>query len=166
MVSYDDRVSTAQMAKRPPAIPNGLIEDLKLNLTHRKVSRGMELLDAHQDLITSFDPKQSNAAGLAAYVAQWVDVGYRGPTLLESMLCRFPKDVRSELPVRDYLLLRMAEGALALAQDRPDDARFNFDFVLAMREEVTDQITVSLAPYWIARCQRRKAQDANALEHA
>jgi len=166
MLSYDDRVSTPQMAKRPPAIPNGLIEDLKLNLAHRNVSRGMGLLDAHEHLIASFDPKQPNAAGLAAYVAQWVDVGYRSPALLESMLCRFPKEVRSDLPVRDYLLLRMAEGALALAQDRPDDARFHFDFVLAMREEVTDQVTVSLAHYWIARCQRRKGEYDDALKHA
>ena len=60
----------------------------------------------------------------------------------------------------------MAEGALALAQDRPDDARFHFDFVLAMREEVTDQVTVSLAHYWIARCQRRKGEYDDALKHA
>lgn len=159
-------VVTAMTSRKPGEIPDSLLQELKLNLVARNVSRGMALLEEYAGLIASLNPEQRNAAGLAAYVAQWVDVGYRQPEMVETILRCFNKESRARLPVSDYLQLRMAEGALALAQDRPDDARLHFDFVLSLREEIADPTMVSLAHYWIARCLRRKGEYDDALKHS
>jgi tetratricopeptide (TPR) repeat protein len=163
MISFS--VATATTSGRDREIPDSLLQELKLNLVARNVSQGMAVLDKNAGLIASLDPGQSNAAGLAAYVAQWVDVGYRQPGMVEAILGHFPREARSRLAVGDYLQLRMAEGALALAQDRPDDARFHFDFVLSLQEEIADRALVSLAHYWNARCHRRKGEYDDALRH-
>lgn len=163
---YHASVATATTSRRGREIPDSLLQELKLNLAARNVSQGIALLDANTDLVTSLDPEQRNAAGLVVYLAQWIDVGYNKPNLLEAVLGRFPREVRSRLPVGDYLQLRMAEGSLALSQDRPDDARFHFDFVLSLPEEISDKTLVSLAHYWNARCHRRKGEYDDALKHA
>ncbi|HWZ41901.1 MAG TPA: hypothetical protein VNW97_00415 [Candidatus Saccharimonadales bacterium] len=146
--------------------PDSLLQELKLNLVARNISQGMALLEKYSDLVANLDPERWNAAGLAAYLAQWVDVGYLKPGLMEAVLGRFSREARSRLPVGDYLQLRMAEGALALSQDRPDDARCQFEFVLSLQEEIADRTLVSLAHYWKARCHRRKGEYDDALKHA
>ena len=157
---------TATIPGQGREAPDSLLHDLKLHLVSRNMGRGLELLDRHRGLITAIDPGHRNSAGFAAYLAQWVDVGYGDPKLVESVLMRFPKAARSRLPVGDYLQLRMAEGSLALAQDRPDDALGHFDFVLALQEEIPDPVLVSLAHYWNARCHRRKGEYDESMRHA
>jgi len=161
---YDGPVVTAPRSiKKSPDVPDRLLEELREYLVTRQVSNGVALLDEHAHLFTQLDPTQRNAARLTGAVAQWVDIGYRGPELVEELLARFPGDQRRKLPVGDYLQLRMAEGLLALLRDHPDEALRHFDLVLRMQEEAGDQAVVAIAHFWNARCHRKKGEYDEAL---
>jgi tetratricopeptide (TPR) repeat protein len=157
---------TGPRSKRNQEIPDSLLRELKENVAARQVSQGIALLDAHAQLFASLDPEQRNAAAFVGYVAQWVDIGYREPGLIEKLLARFPRAMRSRLPVYEYLHLRMAEGLLALLHDEPDHALWHFDLVLSMQEEIEDKELVAIAQFWNARCHRKKGEYDEAVKHA
>lgn len=160
------RMSANKVMKKHPDIPDSLLRELKENVASRRVGQGIALLDANEHLLTGLDPEQKNAAAFVGYVAQWVDMGYREPSLVEELLGRFPKSVRGRLPVRDYLHLRTAEGLLFLLHDEPDKALFHFDLVLSMQDEVEDKGLVAITQFWNARCHRKKGEYDKALQHA
>ncbi len=156
-------VTAPRSIKKSPDVPDRLLEELREYLVTRQVSNGIALLDEHAHLFAQLDPAQRNAAALVGAVAQWVDIGYRGPELVEELLARFPHDQRRKLPVGDYLQLRMAEGLLALLRDHSDEALRHFDLVLTMQEEVGDQAVVAIAHFCNARCHRKKGEYDEAL---
>ncbi len=45
------------------------LAELKEDLVCRRIGRGMARLQGHQHLLTSFDPKQKNAAVFTGYLA-------------------------------------------------------------------------------------------------
>jgi tetratricopeptide (TPR) repeat protein len=135
-----------------------------MNVVTRQVAAGFALLDSHRQLLESLEPLERNAASLAGYVAQWVDIGYGDPELLEKLLSRFPPQVRGQLPVAGYLHLRMAEGLLALLRDHTDAALRHFDFVLSLPDEMQEQELLAIAHFWNARCHRRKGEYDEALK--
>jgi tetratricopeptide (TPR) repeat protein len=147
-------------------IPDQLLRDLRQNLVTRQVSSGIALLDAHVHLVPTLDPAQRNAARFLGCVAQWVDIGYSSPDLLEQLVERFPRQRRSDLSLADYLQLRMAEGLLALLRDSPDKALRHFDLVLSLQEEIEDKELVAIAHFWNARCHRKKGEYDEALRRA
>ncbi len=147
-------------------IPDSLLRELKENVATREVSKGIGLLDAHAEVLAMLNPEQKNAAALVGYVAQWVDIGYGEPELIEKLLARFPRRLRASLQLRDYLHLRMAEGLLALLHDKVDDALPHFDLVLSMHEEIEDKELVAIAEFWNARCHRKRGEYDEALKHA
>ena len=148
-------VATARLnVKKNTGVPRQLLQDLKYNLVMRNVSSGIALLNQHEYLFESVGPEQPNSAEFVGCLAQWVDIGYGEPDLIEQLLARFPKEKRGRLSVNDYLHLRMAEGLLALLRDHPDDALRQFDLVLSMQEEIEDKEVVAIAHFWNARCHR------------
>ncbi len=164
---YDSLVpAAARNVRKSRGIPDSLLQDLKKNLVTRHVSSGFALLDAHSHLFASLDPAQRNAAALVGHVAQWVDIGYAGPDLVEQLLARFPQEMKRRLPVGDYLQLRMAEGLLALLRDHPDEALRHFDLVLSLHEEIEDKEMVAIAHFWNGRCHRKKGEYDEALQRS
>lgn len=159
-------MATVAKVRRNLEITDLLLRELKEHVAARQVSKGIALLDANQQLFTALDPQQKNAAAFVGYVAQWVDIGYREPELLEKLLARFPQSGRAHLPLRDYLHLRMAEGLLALLHDETDTALRHFAIVLSMEQEIEDKELVAIAQFWNARCHRRKGEYDEALKHA
>jgi tetratricopeptide (TPR) repeat protein len=157
---------TAPRIKKSLEITDSLLRELKENVAARQVSKGIAMLDANEQLFTTLDPRQKNAAAFVGYVAQWVDIGYREPELLERLLARFPQAGRTRLPLRDYLHLRMAEGLLALLHDETEAALCHFAIVLSMEQEIEDRELVAIAQFWNARCHRRKGEYDEALTHA
>ena len=152
--------------KRADTIPDSLLRELRQHLATRQVSSGIALLEANQHLFAQLGPGQPNAAALVGAIAQWVDIGYRGPDLLEQVLARFPKEHRNGLPLTDYLQLRMAEGLLALLRDHPGEALRHFDLVLLLQEEIEDKAAVAIAHFWNARCHRKKGEYDEALRRS
>ncbi|HEY2496226.1 MAG TPA: tetratricopeptide repeat protein [Candidatus Angelobacter sp.] len=158
--------TTQREIENSPDIPHRLLQELRQNLALRQVSSGIALLDEHVHLFSSLQPSQANAAAFVGCLAQWVDVGYGEPGLIEHLLARFPRDKRGQLPLSDYLQLRMAEGLLALLRDHPDEALSQFDLVLSMQEEIGDKEVVAIAHFWNARCHRKKGEYDEALKRA
>lgn len=160
-------MATARLnIKKNSGVPRQLLQELKHNLVMRHVSSGIELLNRHQHLFASVGPEQANAAAFVGCLAQWVDIGYGEPDLIEQTLSRFPKETRGRLPVNDYLQLRMAEGLLALLRDHPEEALRQFDLVLSMQEAIEDKEVVAIAHFWNARCHRKKGEYDEALQRA
>src|SRR5579872_19651 len=159
-------MATAPRTKKGLEIPDSLLGELKENVASRQVSKGIAVLDAHSQLFTTLEGNQKNAAAFVGYVAQWVDIGYSEPDLLEKLLARFSRAARARLPLRDYIHLRMAEGLLALLHDKADDALRHFDIVLSMQEEIEDKELVAISQFWNARCHRKKGEYDEALKHA
>ena len=147
-------------------IPDSLLQDLRKHLVTRHVNDGFEVLDAHRQQLAAMDPAQANAAALVGSTAQWVDIGYAEPQLVEDMLARFPAESRRRLPVGEYLRLRMAEGLLALLRDHPDEALRHFDLVLSLQDEIEDKEVVAIAHFWNGRCHRKKGEYDEALKRS
>src|SRR5277367_5952897 len=147
-------------------ISDEFLAHLKEDLVRRRVGRGMARLEEHRHLLTSFDSEQKNAAVFAAYLAQWVDVGFQRPALVKELLSHFSKAARAHLPLHDYLHLRMAEGMLAMAEESKDEALRHFDFVLSLNAETEDSELLAIANFWKGRCLRMKGEYDPALAFA
>jgi tetratricopeptide (TPR) repeat protein len=159
-------VVTIPHAKRSPGIPDSLLQELRKHLVARRVSSGFALLDENQQMLAALEPLHRNAAAFVGALAQWVDIGYGEPEILERLLARFPAEVKRRLPIGDFLQLRMAEGLLALLQDHPDDALRHFDLVLSLQDVMEDKEAVAIAHFWNGRCHRKKGEYDEALKRS
>ncbi len=157
---------TAPRVKRSPDIPASLLQELRKHLVARRVSSGFALLDENRQVFEALDPAQPHAAALVGAVAQWVDIGYSEPELVEQLLARVPAESKRRLAVGDYLQLRMAEGLLALLRDHPDEALRHFDLVLSLQDEIEDKEVVAIAHFWNGRCHRKKGEYDEALKRS
>jgi tetratricopeptide (TPR) repeat protein len=140
------------------AISDEFLAQLKQDLVCRRVGHGMALLEEHRHLLVSFDPERKNAGRFAGYLAQWVDLGFERLPLVKEIVARFSKAVRAGLPLEDYLYLRMAEGMVAMSEERTEQALLHFDFVLGLDQETSDQELVAIANFWKGRCLRMKGE--------
>jgi tetratricopeptide (TPR) repeat protein len=138
---------------------------LKDDLAERRIASGIACLEEHAWLFASLRPELVNAGRFTGYVAQWVDIGFDTPALIEDLLSKFPKPQQAQLPVSEYEHLRMAQGMLAMAEEEPDAAIQHLDFVLTMAEELADQETLAIANFWKGRCLRKKAEYGAALTY-
>jgi len=154
------------MIPQPAEISDEFLAQLKEDLVCRRVAHGFSRLEEHRHLLSSFDPVCKNAALFAGYLAQWVDVGFHRPSLIKEIVARFSRDVRTRLPLHDYLHLRMAEGMIAMAEESTDEAICNFEFVLGLEQETDDQELLSIANFWKSRCLRMKGEYDQALAFA
>ena len=154
------------MSSNSSEISDEFLADLKDDLVCRRVGRGMSHLEEHRHLLTSFDSQKQNAALLAEYLAQWVDIGYQRPSLIKQILAGFSQSMRARLPLHHYLHLRMAEGMLAMSAESKDEAIRHFDFVLDLSEEMDDKELLSIANFWKGRCLRMKGEYDQALAFA
>jgi tetratricopeptide (TPR) repeat protein len=140
---------------------------LKQDLVHRRVGQGMNRLQEHSRLFTSLDPEQRNAARYAASLAQWVDIGFQRPALLKQVIARFSTSIRSRLPLRDYVHLRLAQGMIAMAEETTDEAIDHLDFILSLHHEIEDdKELLAIVNFWKARCLRMKGEYDESLAFA
>jgi tetratricopeptide (TPR) repeat protein len=139
-------------------ISDEFLSQLKHDLVCRRVEHGMELLEDHRHLLTSFDPEEKNAGRFAGCLAQWVDLGFERIGVVKDIVARFSKASRAFLPLEDYLYLRMSEGMVAMSGENTDEAIRHFDFVLSLDQEIADQELVAIANFWKGRCLRMKGE--------
>jgi tetratricopeptide (TPR) repeat protein len=139
------------------------VKDLIRALNLRRVSEGTALLDKAEQALAKLLPDHPHAMDLLLLVAQWVDVGYRDHHVLEPLLLKYPVGCRRELPLYDYLRLRLVEGFRALSVEDVDRAIEAFDFVLRAEREVPEEHLLVLAHFWKGRAQRKKGEYQAAL---
>ena len=60
------------------------LAELKQDLVCRRIGRGMTRLEEHTQLLNNLNPESKNSALFAGYLAQWVDVGFQRPSLINS----------------------------------------------------------------------------------
>lgn len=154
------------MIAQSAEISDELLAQLKEDLVCRRVAHGFSQLEAHRHLLAPFDPEKKNAALIAGYLAQWVDVGFHRAALVKEIVTQFSHDIRARLPLCDYLHLRMAEGMVAMAEESTDEAIRHFEFVLSLEQETDDHELLSIANFWKSRCLRMKGEYDQALAFA
>lgn len=146
-------------------IPDKLVVQLRQDLVSRRISAGMEKLRAHRAVFRSLRPEQKNAAALLGCLAQWVDIGFASPKLMEGLLSRFPNRLRANMPLSDYVHLRMAEGFVAMTQEEFDRATKHFEIALSLQDEIQNKELVAIAGFSIGRCHRRNGRYQDALNY-
>ncbi len=154
------------MNHRSSEISDEFLAQLKEDLVRRRVGRGMARLEDQRHLLSSLDPEQKNAGRFAGCLAQWVDIGFQRPSLVNEVVSRFPKPARSRMALHDYVYLRLAEGMVALTGEATEEAIRHLDVVLSLGEEAGDQELLSVANFWRGRCLRMKGDYDQALADA
>ncbi len=127
-------------------IDKALLSQLQEHVAAREIERGLACLRSHRDVIAAIDPGQPNAARLLVLLAIWSDIGFSGSPSVKELLQRFA--ARSNLPVSDYLCLRMTEGMVAMAEEAMEAAIPHFDFVLSLPEELNHPFLLAITYYW------------------
>jgi tetratricopeptide (TPR) repeat protein len=140
------------------------LEALSRAHADRHVAEGMGMLDSVEGTLARLSPSQPHAAELLLLIAQWVDVGYKDPSLLERLLATFPAATRQKLPLEDYLRIRMVEAFRALSTNNLDDAIATLIFVLKAEQEFPDQHLLALIHFWKGRAHRKKGEYDLALQ--
>ena len=147
-------------------IPDQVLAQLKRGITHREIDRGSLCLKEYEQLLEHLHPSQKNSARLLGYFAQWVDIGFGHPSRVRELLDRFPTEVRAELPMGEYVDLRMAEGMLAMNNEAVSEAVLHFEVVLALGGDLSDKQSLAVANFWKARCLRKIGEYQDALVSA
>jgi tetratricopeptide (TPR) repeat protein len=146
-----------------PQIDEALLFQLRDDLASRRIARGIILLQSRASLLNALDPQQPNSARFVGHLAQWVDIGFAGLPDLKKIIARFETSSRSQLSIRDYLYLRMAQGTVAMAEESADVAVSHFDFIAGLAEELGDPQSLAITCFWKGRCLRKKGEYDEAL---
>jgi tetratricopeptide (TPR) repeat protein len=143
-----------------------LIAELRQNIIERRIRSGIASLEAHTVWLEGFDVASEGAAQLIWRLAQWCDVGWQHISIVQTLLERMSRCIRSKLPLGDYAAVRMAQGMVAMSLEDPDEAIHHFDSVLLFANDLDDKEVLAIANYWKARCQRKKGEYDDALRHS
>jgi tetratricopeptide (TPR) repeat protein len=145
---------------------NPILSQLRDHLAFRRMECGMQTLAAHTSAFASLDTAQPNAGVLLGLIAQWVDAGFDRPELVRELLLRFPHERRADLPLLDYLHVRLAEGMVAMAAEDFPLAAQHFRFVQSLEGEIEDVQLLAISNFWTARCLRHMGRYDDALGFA
>lgn len=144
-------------------ITDELIRELRRNLVFRRIRNGFETIEANRGCFDSVAPAEKNGAALLSSLAQWVDIGFDSPQLIQRLLKRFPKEMRSQMSLADYVHLRMAEGFVAMTQEEFEQAVGHFETALTLEDEIDNKELIAIANFSIGRCRRRAGRYQDAL---
>lgn len=129
----------------------------------RRIGEGFEILGRSTEALEGIESSDEAAAQLVLCIAEWVDAGYSDHRLIESLLRKFPADQRRQMPISEYLLLRMAEAFSCIAKEDADSAIALLQFVLQAERELNDPRLMVLAHFWKGRAHRKKGEYESAL---
>lgn len=147
------------------ALSPNLLRKLDDALLGRRVGEGFHLLERSEKILADLGPKEPHAISYLLCVVQWVDLGYQDIRLVEKLLERFAAVPRGDMPLSDYLQLRMVEAFLAFASEDASTATDIFEFVLQAQAEIAEPRLIALAHFWKARAHRKKGEYEKALHH-
>ena len=130
----------------------------------RQVEVGIALLDRLNCTGITLDRLGPLRAPFLLCLAQWVDLGYQTAHLLEDLLRQLSASDRAQMPLRDFLMVRLAEAFAAMANEDTDRAIELFGFVLSAQRELADEHLGVLAHFWKGRAHRKKGEYERAFE--
>jgi tetratricopeptide (TPR) repeat protein len=156
------------MTKRtthPKASVPTLVEELERALIHRDIRRGFAALDRAFPKTATLDFSETSAISLLLCAAQWTDLGYRDLAFLDSLVVGLPELNRSQLPMLDFLKLRMAEAYRHLAGEQLEQSIDMLDIVLRAGQGLLDDYFIFLANFWKGRAHRKRGDYEHAHLH-
>lgn len=143
-----------------------IVSQLRDHLAFRRMECARRTLVDQAPAIQALNPSEPNAGVVLGLIAQWVDAGLAGPELVRELLARFPASRRAELPLLDYLHVRLAEGMVAMASEDFAVATQHFRFVQSLEGEMNDPQLLAVAKFWTARSLRHFGRYDDALGFA
>src|SRR6201996_4213707 len=141
-----------------------LLEELNDAIEARRVQEGIAMLghlDCKGITVSALGLVQ---APFLLCLAQWVDLGYESPQLVDDLLQQIPPEDRAQMPLRDFLMVRMAEAFAAMGHEDTDRAIELLGFVLAAERELGSEHLSVLAHFWKGRAHRKKGEYQKASE--
>src|SRR3954469_24647467 len=145
-------------------IAQQFMQNLGLALRVRRIAEGAAMLDGAEAELAKVGPKTPEIAALLLLIAQWVDAGYRDHRFLDPLLAGLPSAFRRQLPISDYLRLRMVEAFRALSMSEADSAIEALDHVLKTERDLPDEALAALAHFWKGRAHRKKGEYEASLK--
>ena len=142
---------------------HGLVLELRASLAERRIGLGFNALEKNRRLFDLIHPDLPGSTVLLGYLAQWVDVGFSSPSLIEAILARFPQESRIHLPLIEYVHFRLAEGLTAMAHEDYDCAISHFSVIGSVEDEVRDNELIAVSTFWKARCLHKNGHYNEAL---
>lgn len=142
-----------------------LVDDLELSLRRCRIQEGIELLSRCKTGIVGFDRSKHGTGHILLVYAQWIDAGFGDYRLIEPVLAEFPAQCRKDLPLGDYVGLRMVEAFVDFSRGEPDRAIEILGPLLRICHEFHDPLLEALAHFWKGRAHRRNGEYEAALKH-
>jgi tetratricopeptide (TPR) repeat protein len=143
-----------------------LLEELRALLQQRQIGTGIAMLEKHREEFSSLSPEQCHVGLGLGCLAEWLDVGHDDCGLLNELLGKFTDGARKQLPLNDYVHLRVAEALVAMRREDLTDALRHLETVLALADEIQDPKITLIASLWKARCLRKAGEYDQALDVA
>lgn len=140
------------------------LQELSDAIQSRRVQDGIALLDQLQCARIKVSELGELRAPFLLCLAQWVDLGYQTPLLLNELLQQVSADDRARMPLREFLMVRLAEAFAAMAIENTDYAIELFGFVLSAERDLANQPLSVLAHFWKGRAHRKKGEYERAFE--
>jgi len=141
-----------------------LLQELNSAIEERRVEEGFVLLSGIDcKLATTHSPGHIQAPFLLC-LAQWVDLGYESPQFIDDLLQQLSPGSRAQMPLRDFLMVRMAEAFAAIAHEDTDRAIELLGFVLGAERELGSEHLSVLAHFWKGRAHRKRGEYQKAFE--
>ena len=146
-------MATTEMTRASSA-PD-VVEQLEAALFQRDVATGFRLLDQ------VFPAGEAPGAGIDVSIplllsaAQMVDLGYRGLAFLDALLDAHPRAHSAQLPMLEYLKLRMVEGYRLLAAERLEEAIDVLGLVIRIGDEMLGDYLRFVVNFWKGRAHRK-----------
>ncbi len=154
----------SDMRAAPPPITRPLLQELNNAIEERRVIDGFALLrrlDCRRVVLNGLGATQ---APLLLCLAQWVDLGYESPQFIDDLLQQLCPESRAQMPLRDFLMVRMAEAFAAMAHEDTDRAIELLGFVLGAERELGSEHLSVLAHFWKGRAHRKRGEYQRAFE--
>ncbi len=143
-----------------------LVEGLERALFDRDIREGFSLLDAAFSSAERTAETTFASASMLLCIAQWADLGYRNPALLERFTAEVASIDKAQLRLFDYLKLRIVESYQALAAEHPEHTIEVLDLVLRMAGEgLLNDYLHFLVHFWKGRAHRKQGEYERASIH-
>jgi tetratricopeptide (TPR) repeat protein len=157
------------MPARPPRLPampitERMLQELNAAIEARRVQEGIALLGRLDSKKITLSVLGAVQAPFLLCLAQWVDLGYESPQLVDDLLQQLSPESRAQMPLRDFLMVRMAEAFTAMAHEDTDRAIDLLAFVLGAERELGSEHLSVLAHFWKGRAHRKKGEYQRASE--
>ncbi len=142
-----------------------LLEQLQRALVRRDVRSGFDLLDHAFVKTWKVDFLAPYSIPLLLSVVQFIDLGYRDTAFFDSLMTGLPQVHRAQLPMLNFLKLRMVESFRHLADEQLEQCIDGLDLVLRIGNDLLGDYLLFLANFWKGRAHRKRGDYEQASHH-